>query len=523
VEAPDSASSTTRKTGAKEEATMSLVLLFAVGLLAAIHVHNPSDLIVFVIKVATVASLTAATFAAGVSLKRLYSRGPDLRRPILFLLVITVVVFSLHLYVINSPPTTDCTSAQKPGCVMDEVFYVPAAQSLLTGKQCAPYADNCNMEHPFLGKAFIAAGIAIFGMDDVGWRIFNALLGSLSVPLLFALVFRLSGNKRLSYFSTVLFASDTMFFVHSSIALIDVPSVFFSLLAFVVYFWPSRFWLIDNALASGFALGLALLSKETAIFALGVLFTHQLIFAEGSPGYALRQTAKLVGGAALFFFAGLQVYDSLYASAAVPTFAQHLEFIFRYGSSLNCPPLAMAVVSNCGMWTDPVLKAFITPLDWLAYYSPVSYLVTTVTVSFGSGTAETSLNYIGIGFYGVNNVIVLWMVFAWVPLALYQLRKGRRPGEGQTPELKTILFALLWFAWSYLPYIALWAYGRVTYPFYILPAVPAIPIGAAYFISREWFPRKMALIYLIAAAGWFFLYFPVKDFLPVYIRALVGR
>ncbi|HUI86701.1 MAG TPA: hypothetical protein VLY21_06075, partial [Nitrososphaerales archaeon] len=82
-----------------------------------------------------------------------------------------------------------------------------------------------------------------------------------------------------------------------------------------------------------------------------------------------------------------------------------------------------------------------------------------------------------------------------------------------------------WFIWTWLPYVALWSpfVDRTIYPFYMLSAMPALATGSAYFVTRDWFPSKMAIVYMVAAFGWFFLYFPVKDFLPVWIRIVLGR
>jgi hypothetical protein len=88
-------------------------------------------------------------------------------------------------------------------------------------------------------------------------------------------------------------------------------------------------------------------------------------------------------------------------------------------------------------------------------------------------------------------------------------------------ELRFAAFALLLFLWMYVPYIFIFLGSRVTYPFYFLPAMPALALGAAYFITRPFFPKKMAVIYVVAVFGIFFLYFPVKDFLPVAIRVLL--
>ncbi|MDV3244474.1 MAG: glycosyltransferase family 39 protein [Nitrososphaerales archaeon] len=497
---------------AKAGVAVALLGLLVVAVLAGLNAGSPSALVVLLAQDFASVSLGAGLTALIAGLRHVSIVRPDLHRPVLFAIIVAGMVFAAHLYVINSPPTSQCTSSTKLGCVMDEVFYVPAAQAILSGEQCAPYADNCNLEHPPLAKALIASGIEVFGLNDLGWRIFNALLGSLSISLLFVLVYLLTGNRRLSYFSSFLFAMDTMFFVHSSVALIDVPAIFFTLLAFVLYFWKARFWRLDNVLVSGMLLGLALLSKETAVFAVATLFTYQLLFAEGGAKHVFKEAAKILLPAALVFFLGLQVYDTLFAASKVPTFVQQIEFVFKYGGGLVG-----------GGWTDSVLGRAITPLDWLLYYSPVSYLVTTVTETVGSGVASTSLSYIGVGFYGVNNVIVLWLVFAWVPLAAHRLRRKQPEGAPRARDEHMILFMLVWFLWSYLPYIGLWAYGRVTYPFYMLPAVPSIATGAAYFTTREWFPPRMAWVYLLAAFVWFAWYFPLKDFLPVFVRAALGR
>ena len=63
----------------------------------------------------------------------------------------------------------------------------------------------------------------------------------------------------------------------------------------------------------------------------------------------------------------------------------------------------------------------------------------------------------------------------------------------------------------------------MTYPFYILPALPALVGGSAYFLTRDWFPRRMAVVYVVAAFALFFLYFPVKDFLPDFVLVWLGR
>jgi len=91
------------------------------------------------------------------------------------------------------------------------------------------------------------------------------------------------------------------------------------------------------------------------------------------------------------------------------------------------------------------------------------------------------------------------------------------------PAYKLAGFALMWFAITYFPYFLVFYYGRVTYPFYILPAIPAMAIGCAYLLTRSWFSRDVAYILLGGVFLWFFLYYPDKSFLPIWLRVLLGH
>ena len=125
--------------------------------------------------------------------------------------------------------------------------------------------------------------------------------------------------------------------------------------------------------------------------------------------------------------------------------------------------------------------------------------------------------------YGVANPAIVWMVYLWLPVTLYPILKQWKWRSALDGGRRLGAFLSVWFLWSYVPYLALWAYGRVTYPFYLLPAVPALSIGASWFITREWFPRKMAIVYVVAIFAIFFLFFPVKSFLPIPVRVLLGH
>jgi 4-amino-4-deoxy-L-arabinose transferase-like glycosyltransferase len=469
-----------------------------------------------------------ATLVIGVAY--VYLAYPSYRIPLLFVVLLTASTLAAHLYIINTPSLPACRDTTKNvnGCIMDESYYVPAAETLLNGTQCGPSVPNCNSEHPFLSKALMAAGIAALGDNASGWRIFDVLMGTFSLPLLFVLVLKLSGSRKASYLSATLLGLDVMFFSQSSAALLDVPMVFFALLGFVLYLYKVRLWKLDSFTLAGICLGLATLSKESAIFLVATLATYHLAAGDGGRRPRLLGAIEIAVVSAGVFFLGLQTYDSLLARAAFPTFLSQIHYILSYGSSLIGPG-----------WTYGN-NIQITPLSWMTYYQPVTYYGTSVSVCTNSvnGTCQgTPYSYVGVAYYGVTNLIETWTIYLWFPLAALAVWKVFRPRpagleqfgfvDTASPDLsgstKLALFSLIWFSWNYFPYVVLWAAGRVTYPFYFIPALPAVAMGASYFLTRSWTWKYLPLIYVAGAFVFFFVFFPDKAFLPTWLRVLIGK
>jgi hypothetical protein len=436
------------------------------------------------------------------------------------------------------------TGSRNYGCIMDEVFYVPEAMGVLSGQNCSTTTSDCHMEHPYLVPALIAGGMAVFGTySALGWRIMPALLGTFSIPLLFGIAWKASGDKRVAYLSATLLGLDVMFFSQSGGALLDVPEAFFGLAAFFSYFAGLRVWKLDKYVISGIFLGVAGLAKETAVFiALGFL-TYVILFGDGTWRLRVYSVFKVALVLALVFAAGLQAYDSTLGSPAMPTFVNHVGYILSYGSSLKADKLACQPTTGywCKFPNDPGGPP-ILPTDWILYYSPVSYFATSVSVcpnTVNGACQGGQYTYVALAYYGVTNLIETWTVFVWGPLtALVVYRHFSRPqprleefgfadGGGQSPNVPgTTKFAgltLTMFLWTYVPYIFLFLGERVTYPFYFVPAIPAVALGASYWLTRDWFPRKLMYVYLAMAFIFYFVYFPAKGFLPDWLRVIIGH
>lgn len=456
---------------------------------------------------------------------------------------------SLNCYKTSSPA--------EYGCIMDEIFYVPEGMAIYNGQQCSTGNNaptDCHLEHPWLVPGLLAAGMAIFGeFSAVGWRFMPALLGTFSIPILFGIAWKVSGSKRLAYLSAILLALDVMFFSQASAALLDIPEIFFALAAFFAYFAGLRFWKFDKYVISGVLMGLAGLAKETAVFLALALLTYILLFDEGRlrhRSFAILKVALVVG---LVFVAGLEAYDSVLVSPSLPgtqscpmngsSFVQQMGYIFCYGSSLIADKLACSPTTGywCKFANDPGGPP-ILPTDWVVYYSPVAYYATSVSVCPNSvnGVCQGgSYSYVALAYYGVTNFLETWTIYVWIPLVAYALysqfkRKQQVMDQFVAPEqfnasstlpgdLRLASFALILFAWSYVPYLFLLLAGRVTYPFYFLPAVPAIAVGASYWVTRSWFPRWLMVVYVVMTFVFFFIYFPEKGFLPDWLRVLIGH
>lgn len=307
-------------------AALSLIDLLAMLTIVGAHAYAPASVATSIL--APMTYVLAGASAAAVVLGFAYSllAYPAYRWTIVLLSIIVLGLLGAHLYTINLPDTPNCHDSTKnvDGCIMDEVYYVPAAQTLLSGEKCTPYADSCNLEHPLLSKAFIAAGIAIFGNNTFGWRIFEVLLGTFSIPVLFGICLSVTKNARLSLFAAYLLAFETLFFVHSSIAVIDISAMFFALLAFLFYFAKVHWWRFDRITLTGIAFGLSALSKETAIMLLLVLVIYHLFFGDGDRVRRFSAALELTLSVFLVFAIGLQIYDSLFGAGSATNFLGRL-------------------------------------------------------------------------------------------------------------------------------------------------------------------------------------------------------
>ena len=135
---------------------------------------------------------------------------------------------------------------QPTGRIFDEIYYVCDAQNLLrfgvevateggdstAQARCEPTGEPGFIAHPPLGKWLIAVGLRVFGVDEFGWRIAAAVIGTLTVVALVRVTRRMTGSTVLGCLAGLLLSLEGLHFVLSRAALLDVFLTFWVLAAF---------------------------------------------------------------------------------------------------------------------------------------------------------------------------------------------------------------------------------------------------------------------------------------------------
>jgi len=428
-----------------------------------------------------------------------------------------LIIFALHLFALSFPSDT----SNGNGMVFDEAYYVPASLDLLHG-----VANN--LEHPFFGKLWGALGISVFGNNFFGWRILYAVIGTLSVWMMYELARRFFSKEKALLAASML-AFENMFFVHTSLLLLDGPPVLFALAGFLAYF-KRRFYL------SALAFGLCILSKETGVFfLLALVLYHWWANSKRprTPGSPIGFRKILAFAIILSLVVGLPLWGYDYAyhpyakttvvveptvtvnpvtnvtvtttttttvqSDAVTNPIQNFEFYYTYQSSLTgCGTINQW---NCYPWS------WILPLA----AGPLPYFVSSVTVSSteANGTNRVAV-YHPIDWRGMGNLVVWYSIWLVVPVVAWKVaRKSAK-------EVDALVGSII--AATYLPlfYISLVSH-RVEYAFYFINTDVGLALGIPLVIAfltrgKVRAERLLILLWLVAAVVFFFAYFPVNPF-----------
>jgi len=375
--------------------------------------------------------------------------------------------------------------------IFDESYYVNVARIILRLPQqpnvfpnAIPGIDSVNQEHPLLAKLLIALSMSIIGDNGWGWRIPSVVFGLLSIFVLYLLLKKTAKNPLVALMGTFLFSFDTLVFVHSRIATLDIFVLGFMLLGFYWYF-SNRM----NLSALGMALAtLCKISGLYGILTLGAFHLGRELLSRGRKvdwQSLLSIFEKYAIVYLVSFIALMAVLDFFWAGYKNPF--EHLSHIYSYTFALRAPDNRKAT----DIWSYP--------WEWLVDQVRIHYATVNVSVFTDHNVART---YPSVDFIGAMNPTI---VFLTIPAMAYNVYRYHET------KSEFSLFMLAWFAMTYLPYFPAAIFGhRIMYIFYFLNTVPAVAASVAGMIVDQKPPRIIVVFYVAAVIIGFYMMFPFK-------------
>ncbi len=363
------------------------------------------------------------------------------------------------------------------GYIFDEVYYAKNANSLIrNGVELNSQGQAEFIVHPPLGKWLIGIGIKIFGNNEFGWRISAAVIGTLSVVLIYFITKELFNSIFLSNIAAALMALDGLALVMSRVALLDIFLMFFTLLAF--------YFLVKNYLwLSGITIGLAAATKWSAIFLIPFFILLTLNYLQIKPIKWLKRAAQFIFLPSLIYLiswsgwiftsggwdrqSGSNIFTSLWKyHIAILDF--HRSLADRHSYAAN-------------------------PWSWLILGRPTSFFYETPS---GCGVSSCSQEILAIG------TPILWWAGIFAIALTFGLFVTNRD------RISTLILAGI--AGTYLPWFLI--QGRTTFYFYAISILPFLILALIYtfnWVLKYGDYRKQIIAFLILVAINFIYFLPV--------------
>ena len=363
--------------------------------------------------------------------------------------------------------------------VFDEVYYVDGAQDYLRDGVETKDGEAEFVVHPPVGKWLIAAGIKIAGDDPIGWRLSGALIGTLSIALLYLVALRLFKSQFIALSAATLMTIDGLHLVMSRTALLDIFLMFFMLAAFLAL-------LYERHLLVAISLGLALGTKWSALYFIAALLIYLLFVNRRS----LLLYLPIIPLTYLLSWSGWLLTDKGWSRDYS---SNPLVSLFKYHREI--------LNFHTGLTTDHSYEA--SPWNWLVLGRPTSFFYESPK---GCGADSCAQEILALG-----TPIIWWcgLIAIFITLGYFIYRRERIAG--------LILLALLsnYLPWFLFP-------ERTTFYFYAIAFLPFLILAIAYsikvFLEEESMRERRIPMVLsgLAVTALIFAYFA-----PVYLGLVI--
>ncbi len=206
----------------------------------------------------------------------------------------------------------------------DDAFYAHEGRRMLASGDWwnVRFNGNLNFEYPPLFIWLEAASFSLFGISDFTAKFPSALLGLLTITLVFLLAKELSGNFWLPIISAWILMLSQYFMKYAMHAMTDVPFVFFFTLA--VFCYVKGLKNANYFILCGIAAALGMMTRSAiGLIPLALIFFH-LIFAKR---FALFRAPQLWAGLLLALAIPAAWYFPQYQAHGDRFLNEHFAFI----------------------------------------------------------------------------------------------------------------------------------------------------------------------------------------------------
>ena len=382
------------------------------------------------------------------------------------------------------------------GKVFDEIYYATNAESLLqNGIEIDSKSGLAQfIVHPPTGKWLIASGIKLFGYNEFGWRFTAAIVGSISIILMYFTAKKLFNNKLLSVFATALISLDGLHLVHSRIALLDIFLLFFIQIA-VLAFLHSKYWI------SALSLGLACSVKWSGLYVLIALALYVLVLDIRRNRYLGSQfpIREMIRKSLFFRFLQFGIFPVvIYVASWFSWFVTNTGWDRNYSSN---PLFSLwhyhSEILNFHTKLTEEHPYSANPWSWLIQGRPTSFFYETPK---SCGGASCSQEILALG------TPILWWAATLALLVTIGYRVSKR--DWQAEILLVVIGA------SYLPWFAI--LERTMFSFYAVAFEPFLLLTLVYLLSKiVRYQRRIAIIFTAIVLVNFLYFLPIFLGLPI--------
>lgn len=320
--------------------------------------------------------------------------------------------------------------------------------------------------HPPIAKLFMALGWKTLGPAAWAWRVPGVLFGVGVIWLTYWVAFLVTKNRLTGLLAAVLASLDGLLLAQSRIGMNDIYVVAFILMAVGAYLKSreneSLLWL----LSSGVATGLAMSTKWSGVFILGMIATWEIgrFIREGRRWW---KRVPLLFGVYLLF--PLTIYVASYGQFwlqghTISQFKELHEQIWWYQTHLEATHSYQS-------------KAW----EWPLLVRPVWYWV-----HYDNG-------YIS-NIYNQANPFLAWIGFATMLMLVFRLPFTRSPRGKISPSH----IWLIAYAWTWMPWLAS---PRIMFFYHYTPAIPFLAMALADQLVQVQTQYKRGHLILIGVVG----------------------